>query len=113
VGPQYRLVPEDVLSYIAHKIQRNIRELEGALIRVLAYASVTHQPMTTETAARVLEDIIPASEARTLTLDSIKKTVAGFYGISVEEMCGKRRDRHIVFPRQVAMYIIREEPASS
>jgi chromosomal replication initiator protein len=102
-----------VLSFIAHKIQRNIRELEGALIRVLAYASVTHQPMTTEIAARVLEDIIPSGEARTLTQDGIKKVVANFYGITVEEMCGKRRDRHIVFPRQVAMYIIREETASS
>jgi chromosomal replication initiator protein len=112
-GPHNRLIPEDVLSFIAHKIQRNIRELEGALIRVLAYASVTHQPMTTETAARVLEDIIPASETRTLSMDSIKRVVATFYGISVDEMIGKRRDRHIVFPRQVAMFIIREETASS
>ncbi|MHB8507766.1 MAG: chromosomal replication initiator protein DnaA [Candidatus Dormibacteria bacterium] len=113
VGPNNRLVPEDVQSFVAHKIQRNIRELEGALIRVLAYASVTHQPMTVEVAARVLEDIIPSAEARTLTVDGIKKVVANFYGISVDEMCGKRRDRHIVFPRQVAMFIIREETASS
>ncbi len=112
-GPHNRLIPEDVLSFIAHKIQRNIRELEGALIRVLAYASVTHQPMTTETAARVLEDIIPASETRTLSIDSIKRVVANFYGISGDEIIGKRRDRHIVFPRQVAMFIIREETASS
>jgi chromosomal replication initiator protein len=113
VGQNNRLVPEDVLSFIAHKIQRNIRELEGALIRVLAYASVTHQPMNLETAARVLEDIIPVAETRSLTIDGIKKVVANFYGISVEEMVGKRRDRHIVFPRQVAMFIIREETASS
>jgi chromosomal replication initiator protein len=113
VGPHNRLIPEDVLSFIAHKIQRNIRELEGALIRVLAYASVTHQPMTTETAARVLEDIIPSSETRSLSVDGIKKVVANYYNITIEEMCGKRRDRHIVFPRQVAMYIIREETASS
>jgi chromosomal replication initiator protein len=112
-GPHNRLIPEDVLSFIAHKIQRNIRELEGALIRVLAYASVTHQPMTTETAARVLEDIIPASETRVLSIDSIKRVVANFYGISGDEIIGKRRDRHIVFPRQVAMFIIREETASS
>jgi chromosomal replication initiator protein len=112
-GPHNRLIPEDVLSFIAHKIQRNIRELEGALIRLMAYASVTHQPMTTEIAARVLEDIIPSAETRTLTLDAIKKVVATFYGISLEEMVGKRRDRHIVFPRQVAMFIIREETATS
>ena len=113
VGQNNRLVPEDVITFIAHKIQRNIRELEGALIRVLAYASVTHQPMTTEIAARVLEDILPSADSRLLTVDGIKKVVANFYGISVEEMCGKRRDRHIVFPRQVAMFIIREETASS
>jgi chromosomal replication initiator protein len=113
VGQNNRLVPEEVLSFIAHKIQRNIRELEGALIRVLAYASVTHQPMTTEAAARILEDIIPSAQARTVTLEHIKTTVSHFYGISVEEMIGKRRDRHIVFPRQVAMFIIREETATS
>ncbi len=84
VGPHNRLIPEDVLSFIAHKIQRNIRELEGALIRVLAYASVTHQPMTTETAARVLEDIIPSSETRSLSVDGIKKVVANFYNITVD-----------------------------
>src|SRR5438105_5497569 len=87
VGPNNRLIPEDVLSFIAHKIQRNIRELEGALIRVLAYASVTHQPMTVESAARILEDIIPASDARSLSLDGIKRIVANFYGITIQEVC--------------------------
>jgi chromosomal replication initiator protein len=62
---------------------------------------------------RVLEDIIPASDTRTLSMEGIKKVVAEFYGITVDEMAGPRRDRHIVFPRQVAMYIIREETASS
>ncbi len=113
MGASNRLISEDVLSFIAHKIQKNIRELEGALIRIIAHASLNHQPITPDGAARILQDIIPSGEARPLTIDLIQRCVAGFYHISVEEMKGKRRDKHIVFPRQVAMYIIREETASS
>jgi chromosomal replication initiator protein len=113
VGPYARLVPEDVLSFIAHKIQKNIRELEGALIRVIAHASLSRETITVDTAARLLQDVIPSSEARTLSIDTIARAVANFYHISLEEMKGKRRDKHIVFPRQVAMYLIREETASS
>jgi chromosomal replication initiator protein len=113
LGSSHRLISEDVLSFIAHKIQKNIRELEGALIRIIAHASLNHQPITPDAAGRILQDIIPSGEARPLTVDLIQRCVAGFYHISVEEMKGKRRDKHIVFPRQVAMYIIREETASS
>ncbi len=113
LGPYGRLVPEDVLSFIAHKIQKNIRELEGALIRVIAHAALNRDTSTVETAARLLQDVIPSTEARTLSIDTIARTVANFYHISIEEMRGKRRDKHIVFPRQVAMYLIREETASS
>ncbi|MDQ6712558.1 MAG: chromosomal replication initiator protein DnaA [Candidatus Dormibacteraeota bacterium] len=113
VGPYARLVPEDVLSFIAHKIQRNIRELEGALIRVIAHASLNRSAVNVEMAAKLLQDVIPSTETRTLSMDTISRTVAGFYHISLEEMKGKRRDKHIVFPRQVAMFLIREETASS
>jgi chromosomal replication initiator protein len=113
VGPYVRLVPEDVLSFIAHKIQRNIRELEGALIRVIAHASLNRSPVNVDMAAKLLQDVIPSTETRTLSIDTIARTVANFYHISLEEMKGKRRDKHIVFPRQVAMYLIREETASS
>jgi chromosomal replication initiator protein len=113
LGATNRLISEEVLSFIAHKIQKNIRELEGALIRIIAHASLNPQPITPDTAARILQDIIPSGEARPLTVDLIQRCVAGFYHISVEEMKGKRRDKHIVFPRQVAMYLIREETASS
>lgn len=113
VGPYARLVPEDVLSFIAHKIQKNIRELEGALIRVIAHASLNRTAVTVDMAANLLQDVIPSTETRTLSIDTIARTVAGFYHISLEEMKGKRRDKHIVFPRQVAMYLIREETASS
>ncbi len=113
VGSQAKLVSEDVLAFMAHKIQRNIRELEGALIRLLAHASLNRQPLTVDLAAKILQDVLPSSDARTLSIDQIARTVAGFYHISLEEMKGKRRDKHIVFPRQVAMYLIREETASS
>ncbi len=113
VGPYTKLVPEDVLAFMAHKIQRNIRELEGALIRVVAHASLNHQPISLELATKILQDVIPSAESRTLSIDAISRTVANFYHISLEEMRGKRRDKHIVFPRQVAMFLIREETASS
>src|SRR3984893_3769660 len=113
VGPYARLVPEDVLSFIAHKIQRNIRELEGALIRVIAHPSLNRSPVNVDMAAKLLQDVIPSTENRTLSVDTISRTVANFYHISLEEMKGKRRDKHIVFPRQVAMFLIREETASS
>jgi chromosomal replication initiator protein len=113
VGPYARLVPEDVLSFIAHKIQKNIRELEGALIRVIAHASLNRSAVNVEMAAKLLQDVIPSTENRTLSIDAISRTVASFYHISLEEMKGKRRDKHIVFPRQVAMFLIREETASS
>jgi len=113
VGPYTKLVPEDVLAFMAHKIQKNIRELEGALIRVVAHASLNHQPISLELATKILQDVIPSAESKTLSIDTISRTVANFYHISLEEMRGKRRDKHIVFPRQVAMYLIREETASS
>ncbi len=113
IGPYTKLVPEDVLAFMAHKIQRNIRELEGALIRVVAHASLNHQPISLELATKILQDVIPSAESKTLSMDAISRTVANFYHISLEEMRGKRRDKHIVFPRQVAMYLIREETASS
>jgi chromosomal replication initiator protein len=113
VGPYARLVPEDVLSFIAHKIQKNIRELEGALIRVIAHASLNRSAVNVDMAARLLQDVIPSTDTRSLSIDTISRTVANFYHISLEEMKGKRRDKHIVFPRQVAMFLIREETASS
>ena len=113
LGPHSRLVPDEVCSFIAHRIQKNIRDLEGALIRVLAHASIDGRPVTLDTAQRILRDIIPVADLAPVTIDAIQITVADHYTISVEEMKGKRRDKHIVYPRQVAMYLIREETESS
>ena len=82
VGPYGKLVPEEVLSFMAHKIQKNIRELEGALIRVIAHASLNHQPISVDLATKILQDVIPSTEARTLTID----TIARVAHISIPDM---------------------------
>ena len=113
LGSKESLVSEQVLTFIAHKVQKNIRELEGALTRVLAFSAIHQRQIGEEEAARLLADIIPAGTRRPLTMERIQETVADFYQISVEDMKSKRRDKHIVFPRQVAMYVVREETPSS
>jgi chromosomal replication initiator protein len=113
LGGHTSLVPEDVLSFIAHKVQRNIRELEGALTRVQAFAAVHQRPVDADEAARLLADIIPASTRKPINVDRIQVLVADFYNVTLDDMKGKRRDKHIVFPRQVAMFLVREETPSS
>jgi chromosomal replication initiator protein len=114
LSPGQGWVGEDVLSFIAHNIKKNIRELEGALTRVLAHASLSGggSPSITEV-SELLRDIIPTADSRPLSVEVVQALVAEYYGISVKEMVSKRRDKHIVFPRQVAMYLIREEIAMS
>jgi chromosomal replication initiator protein len=113
LGNNDSLVPEDVLSFIAHKVQRNIRELEGALTRVQAFAAVHQRPVDAEEAARLLADIIPAGTRQPIKVERIQALVADYYNVTLEDMKGKRRDKHIVFPRQVAMFLVREETPSS
>jgi chromosomal replication initiator protein len=113
LGTQQDRLGEPVLTFIAHKVQKNIRELEGALTRVLAFAAIHQREVGLEEATQLLADIIPASTRRPLTIARIQQVVADYYGISVQDMKSKRRDKHIVFPRQVAMYLIREETPSS
>ena len=107
------LISEPVLTFIAHKVQKNIRELEGALTRVLAFSAIHQHQVDEDTAARLLEDIIPAGARRPLTIERIQEVVADYYQLSIEDVKSKRRDKLIVFPRQVAMYIVREETPSS
>lgn len=101
-------VPDDTISFIANRIQSNIRELEGALIRVIAMSSLNKQEMTLELAQEALKDILPASKPKPITVDSIQKTVADYFGIRVEEFKTKKRTRAIAYPRQIAMYLSRE-----
>jgi len=113
LGDNSSLIPEEVLSFIAHKVQRNIRELEGALTRVQAFAAVHQRQIDEEEAARLLSDIIPAGTRKPINVERIQVLVADYYNVTLEDMKGKRRDKHIVFPRQVAMYLVREETPSS
>ncbi|NLU50564.1 MAG: chromosomal replication initiator protein DnaA [Syntrophomonadaceae bacterium] len=106
-------VPDDVILYIADYIQANIRELEGALIRTVAYANISGQPVTLDLATETLKDVLPPPGPRTITIQAIKETVAEYFGIKVEELDSKRRTRHLVFPRQIAMYLAREMTQSS
>ncbi len=101
-------LPNETLLYIATEIQSNIRELEGALIRVVAYASLQGRPVTPEVAEEALKDIISSRRMRVITVEAIQAAVANHYGITVEEMKGKKRTRSVTFPRQVAMYLCRE-----
>jgi chromosomal replication initiator protein len=113
LGDNTSLIPEEVLTFIAHKVQRNIRELEGALTRVQAFAAVHQRQVDEEEAARLLADIIPAGTRKPINVERIQALVADYFNVTLDDMKGKRRDKHIVFPRQVAMFLVREETPSS
>ncbi|MDR1159208.1 MAG: chromosomal replication initiator protein DnaA [Syntrophomonadaceae bacterium] len=100
-------VPYDVLDYIANYIDSNIRELEGALIRLIAYANVTHMELNINTAVKALKDILPALRPHKITIESIQKAVANHYNINVKELLSKKRNKQLVYPRQLAMYLCR------
>jgi len=100
--------PDDVLEYIASKISTNIRELEGALIRVTAFASLNRQQVDVGLAEIVLKDLITDDGAQEITAASILGQTAAYFQISLEELCSKSRTRTLVTARQIAMYLCRE-----
>jgi chromosomal replication initiator protein len=102
-----------LLTSIAGRISSNIRELEGALTRVVAFASLTGRPMTVELAQDVLKDVFPQGEAAQVSIEKIQELVSERFGLSLTELCGDRRSQNIVYPRQVAMYLSRELTDSS
>ncbi|NMA68357.1 MAG: chromosomal replication initiator protein DnaA [Desulfitobacterium sp.] len=106
-------VSNDVMVFIADKIHSNIRELEGALIRVMAFGSLTENPITVETAAEALKDIIQIDTPKEITIEMIQQTVADYYHLSVGDLKAKKRTRSVAFPRQIAMYLCRELTDSS
>src|SRR5690554_5578521 len=101
-------IPNDVMLYIANQIDTNIRELEGALIRVVAYSSLTNQDISTELAGAALKDIIPNAKPRVITILDIQEAVGEHYHIKLEDFTSKKRTKSIAYPRQVAMYLSRE-----
>ena len=100
--------PPDVLEFIASKISRNIRELEGALIRVTAFASLNRQLVDLSLAEVVLKDLIPAEGGPEITGATIMAATADYFGLTMEDLCGSSRSRMLVTARQIAMYLCRE-----
>jgi chromosomal replication initiator protein len=101
-------VPPDVLSFIASRIQTNIRELEGALIRVLAYASLTRSEVTLESAQNVLQSLLPNGAETRVTSDLVISVAAEYFDVTTDEICSPNRSRPLVTARQIAMYLCRE-----
>ncbi len=100
--------PKDVLKFIAKSISSNIRDLEGALNKVAAYAKLSNNEITLSLAAQALKDLIPDTSQPQITVDYILETVAAYYNISYDEIKSKKRTNRIAYPRQVAMYLCRK-----
>lgn len=100
--------PDDVLGYIAEHITNNIRELEGALNRVLAYSSLNGIPLDLAVAESILGDLVSAKAPRQITAKVVIDATADMFGLSPDELCGKSRSRPLVTARQIAMYVLRE-----
>lgn len=101
-------IPTEVLSFIAANISDNVRELEGALIRVAAYSSVTREPLNEEVAKNALADLLPPTRPRVITPQLILEETSEMFGFSIDDLCGKARQRPLVTARQIGMYVFRE-----
>jgi chromosomal replication initiator protein len=103
-------VPDEVLDFIARKVQSNIRELEGALVRVVGYARLMGSQISVDLATTVLQDIL---RHQPVTGEQVLATVAEFYRVNISDLTGRSRSKEIVVPRQMAMYLLREETGAS
>lgn len=101
-------VPNEVMVYIATKIKSNIRELEGALIRIVAYSSLTNRKITVDLASEALKDIISKRQAKSITIDSIQDIVSSYFNLRVQDFKSQKRTRNVAYPRQIAMYLSRK-----
>ncbi|WP_202113234.1 chromosomal replication initiator protein DnaA [Paenibacillus sp. MMS18-CY102] len=101
-------IPNEAMVYIANQIDTNIRELEGALIRVVAYSSLINEDISSHLAAEALKDIIPSSRPKMITIQDIQQKVGEFYGLRLEEFKARKRTKAVAYPRQIAMYLSRE-----
>ncbi len=108
-GQNIQVQPE-VIDFIAHKVQSNIRELEGALTRVIAYSRLMNQPISIELATSVLQDIL---RHQPITVDQVLGAVAAYYNLELADLTGRSRNKEVVVPRQMAMYLLREETGAS
>lgn len=101
------VIPQDIIRYVAEKIQTNVRELEGALNRLLAFSSLHDAPLTLEVTKDILASLTP-EKTREITVDSIQKVVTERFSVSLNDLLGKRRTHNIAFARQVAMFLCRK-----
>ena len=101
-------IPDEVLALIAEKIENNIRELEGGLNKLVAHATLTHQPITVEMCQVALHDLFERRQQKQITPELVMRTVSDYYGTSMSELTGATRRREITVPRQIAMYLTRE-----
>ncbi|MEY8000725.1 chromosomal replication initiator protein DnaA [Clostridium sp. Mt-5] len=101
-------IPNEVMVYIATKIKSNIRELEGALIRIVAFSSLTNKEISIDLAIEALKDIISSKQSKQVTVDLIQDVVANYYNLKVSDFKSARRTRNVAFPRQIAMYLCRK-----
>ena len=101
-------IPNEVLVYIASNIKSNIRELEGALIRIVAFSSLTNKEISVDLATEALKDIISGKQSRQITIELIQEVVANYYSLRIEDFKSSRRTRNVAFPRQIAMYLARK-----
>lgn len=101
-------IPNEVMLYIANQIDTNIRELEGALIRVVAYSSLVNEDIDASLAANALKDIIPSSRPKKITIKGIQQIIGSRFNVPIEDFAAKKRTKSVAFPRQIAMYLSRE-----
>ncbi|HXI49898.1 MAG TPA: chromosomal replication initiator protein DnaA [Candidatus Saccharimonadales bacterium] len=106
-------LPAEIVEFLAHRIRTNIRRLEGALVRVTSFASLTGRTLTLEVVEGLLREVLHEEGRFTITIDSIQKKVAEHFDIRLADMTSKRRPEHIAFPRQIAMYLSRHMTESS
>ena len=102
------IIPEEVTKFIAKNVISNIRDLEGALNKIIAYAKLTQNPITIELAQNALKDIINNSEKQDITVVYIQEVVSKHYNVSVEDILSKKRNHSITVPRHVSMYLTRK-----
>jgi chromosomal replication initiator protein len=106
-------LPNHVLEYLAHRIKSNVRRLEGALLRVASFSSLSGRPLTDESVEHVLRDILQEEARRAVSIDQVQRKVAEHYDVRLADMTSKRRPANIAFPRQIAMFISRRLTKSS
>jgi chromosomal replication initiator protein len=110
---QIEIREPELLTFIASRVSTNIRELEGALTRVVAFSSLTGRPLSVDLAQDVLKDVFPQGESAQISIERIQELVCERFGVTMQELTGDRRSQNIVYPRQVAMYLSRELTDSS